>query len=582
MNDRQNPYDPYQQEQPQIIGYDAYGQPVYQQQGQQHYDQQQYDPYAQQQPQQPQQPQQSQQPQQDGQSQQGYGYDPYAGTQQQYDPYQQTQQQGYGYGDGGYTAYGYDTGTQPAVDDTAQQWNAAQAPAAPATAPPVPEPRREPEPAADAAVPGPRRADRDYRTEQFSFIEEPDEDSEDVIDWLKFTESRSERREEARRRGHNRMVALIVVVALVVVGGAGYLWFAGKIPGLSGKDEQSATATGPQKRDVIVVHLHNTKKGGTSTALLVDNVTTKQGTTVLLPNSLAVAADDGSTTTLGKSVDDDGSTGTREAIDTLLGTSISGTWRLDTPYLENLVELVGNIEVDTDTEVPDTKKGAAPLVNKGEAQTLSGQMAVAYATYQGPGESEAEQLTRFGQVMRGVLRKMSEDPEAATVTVQTLAQILDPSLPEQDLGASLARLAGHAKVGDYKTELLPVQADGTLTDEATESVVKDVLGGAVKAPDPDAAVRVGVRNGTGDTDGTNAARIQLVNGGYAFVDSGKADVVATSQILYGTAEDKAKAVEIAKTLGLPTSAVKQGKPAANADVSVVLGQNYEIPKQPAS
>ncbi|MEU0303708.1 LCP family protein [Streptomyces sp. NPDC006175] len=572
MTDRHDPYDPYQQ--PQIIGYDEYGQPVYQQQGQQ-----QYDPYAQQ----------PQQPQHDGQPQQGYGYDPYAGTQQQYDPYatQQAQQaqptqQGYGYDGGGYGGYGYDTGRQPAVDDSTQQWNAPQATAAPTAAPaapappPFPEQRSEPEPPADPALPGQRRADRDDRAEQFSFIEEPDEDSEDVIDWLKFTESRSERREEARRRGHNRMVALIVVVALVVVGGAGYLWFAGKIPGVSGKDEQNAAATGPQKRDVIVVHLHNTKKGGTSTALLVDNVTTERGTTVLLPNSLAVAADDGSTTTLGKSVDDDGSTGTREAIDTLLGTSISGTWRLDTPYLENLVELVGNIEVDTDTAVPDSKKGAAPLVNKGEAQTLSGPMAVAYATYQGEGEPEAKQLTRFGQVMRSVLRKLSEDPKAATVTIETLAQILDPSLPEQDLGASLAKLAGHAKVGDYETELLPVRSDGTLTDAATESVVKDILGGKVKAPEQGAAVRVGIRNATGDTKGTETARVQLVNGGYTFVDSGKADTAASSEVVYGAAGDKAKAVEVAKTLGLPESAVKKGKPAANADVSVALGQDYKI------
>lgn len=578
MNDRQNPYDPYHQQQPQIIGYDEYGQPVYQQQGQQ--GQQPYDPYAQQ-AQQPSRP--DGQTQQDYGTGQGYGYDPYAGTQQQYDPYaapQQPrqphpQQQGYDY-DTGYGNYGYDTGRQPAVDDSTQQWNAPQPPSAPSVAPPEPGPRRVPEPAPEPVVPEQRRGDRDYRTEQFSFIEEPDEDSEDVIDWLKFTESRSERREEARRRGRKRMVALVVVMVLVAVGGAGYLWYAGKIPGLSDQGEQNTTATGPQQRDVIVVHLHNTKKGGTSTALLVDNVTTKQGTTVLLPNSLAVASDDGSTTTLGKSVDDDGSTGTREAVDTLLGTRISGTWRLDTPYLENLVELVGNIEVDTDTDVPDAKKGASPLVRKGEGQTLSGQMAVAYATYRGPGEPEAKQLLRFGQVMRSVLRKMSEDPKAATVTVETLAQILDPSLPEQDLGASLAKLAGHAKVGDYKTALLPVQDDGTLTEKATESVVKDILGGTVKAPEQGAALRVGVKNATGDTDGTGFARVQLVNGGYAFVDSGKADTEASSQVVYKAAEDKAKAVEVAKTLGLPTSSVKQGKPAPNADVSVVLGQNYKI------
>jgi anionic cell wall polymer biosynthesis LytR-Cps2A-Psr (LCP) family protein len=585
VNDRQNPYDPYYQ-QSQIIGYDEYGQPVYQQPGQQA-----YDPYG------PQQHQQAQQPHQQGgqQADPGYGYDPYAQPQtpqhfqqQPYDPYasQQPQQSGYD----GYGGYGYDTGRQPAAVDTTQQWNVPQQataqPAPPTQAPPVsPAPEqapREPESESrfeaepEAVVPGQRRADRDYRTEQFSFIEEPDEDSEDVIDWLKFTESRSERREEARRRGRNRMVALIVVVALVVVGGVGYLWSAGKIPGLSGSEKDNTASTGPQQRDVIVLHLHNTKKGGTSTALLVDNTTTKQGTTVLLPNSLMVANDEGATTTLGKSVEDDGATGTRESIDTLLGTDISGTWRLDTPYLETLVDLVGNIEIDTDTDVPDTKKGASPLVKKGEAQTLSGRRAVAYATYQGPGEAEAKQLMRFGEVMRSVLRKISDDPKAATVTVQTLAQILDPSLPEKDLGASLAKLAQHAKVGDYKTALLAVQPDGTLTDAATESVVKDVLGGTVKAPDAAAVVRVDVKNATGDEEGAASARIKLINGGYVFVGSGTAGTLPSSEVVHRTAQDKEKAVQIAKTLGLPADAVRQGKPAANVDVSVVLGQDYKI------
>ncbi|MFH9264050.1 LCP family protein [Streptomyces sp. NPDC017546] len=589
MNDRQNPYDPYYQE-PRIVGYDAYGQPVYQQQGQQQYDQQGqgYDPYAAQ-------PGQGQHQTQDT----SYGYDAYGTPQQQprgYDPYagqhpgqapaqprtQQGQGADQGYGYDSYTDYGYATGQQPAAVDTDQHWNVPQQGVAPAPeqAPQAPaqQPQQSPDAAeAEPALPGQRKPAPDYRTEQFSFIEEPDEDSEDVIDWLKFTESRSERREEARRKGRNRMVALIVVAVLVVVGGAGYLWSADMIPGLSGSDEKKTVAAGAQQRDMMVVHLHDTKKGDTSTALLVDNATTKQGTTVLLPNSLAVASDDGTTTTLGKSVEDDGRTGTRESIDTLLGTRITGTWRLDTPYLENLVELVGNIEVDTDTDVPGAKKGESPLVNKGEGQTLSGSMAVAYATYRAPGEPEAKQLTRFGEVMRATLRKISEDPKAATVTIETLLQVLDPSLPEKDLGASLAKLASRAKVGDYKTVLLPVQEDGTLTEADTRDVVKDVLGGTVKAPEAGAPLRVAVRNATGNQKAAEAARVQLVNGGYAFVDSGKAEAESSSVVLYRSAEDKEKAAEVAKTLGLSAGDVKKGEPAANADVSAVLGQDYEVP-----
>ncbi|MFF3750283.1 LCP family protein [Streptomyces sp. NPDC002018] len=620
MNDQQQPYDPYDPyyTQPQLVGYDEYGQPVYQQP--QHHHQQQ----------------QQQQQQQQSQDQQGYGYDPYAQgppqsqqpqqppPQGHYDPY--AQQQGYGYDGYGYDSYdtgqqqGYETGRQPpvAVDttqaDATQQWSIPQqqtpqqhdaqqhAPEQQHVSqqhqqqqqqqqPPqqqhehesrqqssVPGVVEEPAPE-QPAVPGQRRADSqdpDHRTEQFSFIEEPDEDSEDVIDWLAFTESRSERREEARRRGRNRVVALVVVLALAIAGGVGYLWYAGKLPGLSAAQEKQGTATGPQKRDVIVVHLHNTKQKGTSTALLVNNATTGRGTTVLLPNSLAVPNDDGTSTTLGKSVDEDGSEGTREAIGTLLGTKITGTWRLDTPYLDNLVELVGTIDLTTDTEVPAAKKGETPVVRKGENQTLSGRMAVAYATYRAPGEPEAKQLQRFGQVLQGVLRKMSDDPQAATITVETLGQILDPSLPEKDLGASLANLAEHAKVGDYRTAVLPVEADGALSEETADTLVKDVLGGSVSAPEQGAAVRVGVKNASGNQDAAESARISLVNGGYGFVDAGTGLAQTSSQVSYGDDANKPQAVEVAKTLGLPTSAVKKGTPAANADVSVVLGGDYKV------
>ncbi|MFE7767481.1 LytR C-terminal domain-containing protein [Streptomyces sp. NPDC057438] len=578
-----------------LVGYDEYGQPVYRQVSAQPVPQQQaYDPYG------------TQTPQGYGQ---GYGYDPYATGQVQQHP---AQGYGTGYDPGHQAPAAYDpydpygqTAVSPQTPVAGQTAYIPQQSAPPGTAEESgqraddafagrnpsgvdPDGRGRDHTGRDSAGPdaagpdsaGPDAAGQDYRTEQFAFVEEPDGDSEDVIDWLNFTENRTERREEAKRRARSRLVALVVVLALVAVGGVGCLWWAGMLPG-SSPDERTGTTTSAaaQKRDVVVVHLHDTKGGGTSTALLVNNTTTERGATVLIPNALALTGDDGSTTTLAKSVDDDGSSGTRDALDTVLGTDIEGTWRLDTPYLNNLVGLVGNIDIDTNANVPDPeakKKGAAPLVTKGKAQTLSGKMAVAYATYRASGESQDAQLKRFGQVMTGVLRKLSSDAQAATVTVQTLAQILDPSLSDKDLGTFLAKLADHAKGGDYKTELLPVQQDGTLSAEDSDSVVKDLLGGAAKSPDAGDAVRVGIRNATGEKDATEQARVVVLNGGYTFLDAGTTTTPeAASRVTYSDAARKQDAVEVAKTLGLPTSAVKKGETTSNADVSVVLGQNYE-------
>ncbi|MEU0406619.1 LCP family protein [Streptomyces griseorubiginosus] len=588
MNDRYDAgYGGDHENQYELVGYDEYGRPVYQQVPPQQapQPQQQYDPYA----------------------QQGYGYDPYATGGRQapydtgnqnpvppYDPYGagDTGQQApvppydpYGgrgtAGQGGGPATAYDPYGQAAASGqqqrvTGQQRVTEQTAYIPQQGGPAEEAQATAQTGVDSAD-----DERQYHTAQFAFVEEPDGDSEDVIDWLNFTENRTERREEAKRRARSRLVALVVVLALVAVGGVGYLWYVGKLPGLSDSESKKGTtiASSAQNRDVIVVHLHNTAKGGTSTALLVDNTTTDQGTTVLIPNSLSLTADDGTTTTLAKSVDDDGSSGTVDALDTVLGTDIEGTWRLDTPYLQNLVDLVGNIDVDTNTAVPDPaakKKGQAPLVSKGKDQTLSGKMAVAYATYRAPGEAQNAQLERFGQVMQGVLRKLSSDPTAATTTVQTLAQILDPSLTDKDLGTFLAKLADLAKGGDYKTALLPVQPDGTLSAAASASVVNDVLGGKAKSPDKDAAVSVSVQNATGTKDNTEKARVVLLNGGFTFLDGGTpSGTQAASKVVYADAGDKANATEVAKTLGLPASAVTKGKVTSSANVSVILGQDYK-------
>ncbi|MFI1968122.1 hypothetical protein BLA24_21000 [Streptomyces cinnamoneus] len=528
MNDRQDPYahDPYAR--PQVYGYDAYGQPVYR----------------------PDAP--------------DLAYDAYGRPLQQAQPQQQTQPYEQ------YDAYGQSPQPQ---QQTQQEWIPRQA------GPPVHEepPRQaapheqipEPRAASDQAAQDP--APEAYRTEQFSFIEEPDEDSEDVIDWLKFTESRTERRDERKRKGRNRVIALAVVLVLAVGGGVGWFLLSG---GDAGKG--AAKAGAGQKRDVIVVHLRETRGGGSSTALLVDNETTKKGTTVLLPNTLAVAKDGGAATTLGKSVQEAGTGDTRDALNTLLGADIKGSWRLDTPYLENLVELVGGISVDTDVTVPGAKAGDRPLVTQGKGQTLGGQAAVAYATHRAPGEAPDKQLTRFGQVMQGVLRKLSTDPATATTTVESLAQIPDPSLSVPQLGASLAHLAAKAKQGSYDTSVLPVRADGTLGEQAADTMVKDVLGGTVKNTDKNAPPRVSVKNATGGAAAAGAAQVTLVNGGYTYVDAGSASSAeAASAVVYADDARAAEAKEVAKTLGLPERAVKKGQAAGNADVTVVLGKDYK-------
>ncbi len=557
--------------------YDQYGQPLQQQGGagqQGQYDQQhgQYgQSIPQQQPYQPEQPyqqaQQSYDPYGAGAQQGAYGYDPYG--QQSY-PQQQYQQS-----DQSLQGQAQQQHHQPQQQVQQQEWIPQQAAA------PHDEERAETATGRQERAGGTDKAaaadgGEEYRTEQFSFIEEPDEDSEDVIDWLKFSESRTERRDERKRQGRNRVVVLVVVLVLVVAGGVGYLWFAGMLPGTGGGSKGAAASGGAQKRDVIVVHLRETKGGGSSTALLVDNETTNRGTTVLLPNTLAVTTDGGNATTLGKSVQDGGTGGTRDALNTLFGADIKGSWRLDTPYLENLVELVGGITLDADVTIPGAKKDDSPRVKQGKDQGLNGQAAVAYATYRGPGEAQAKQLARFGQVMQAVLKKISTDTGSAVNTVESLAQIPDPSLSEKQLGASLAHLAERAKKGSYDTRLLPVQGNGALSEKDTESVVKDVLGGTVKKTVGDAPPRVSVKNATGKKASGGSAQIALVNGGYTFVDGGTQSTgQAASKVTYSDEKRADQAKEVAKTLGLPAGSVAKGDDAPNADVTVVLGSDYK-------
>ncbi|MEV6978032.1 LytR C-terminal domain-containing protein [Kitasatospora sp. NPDC093806] len=604
---QQDGYQPYEQQ-------GGYEQPVYDQQGQQgqpgQYDQyDQYDQYGRQQGGYGYQEQYQQGYQPYEQQQGGYEQPVYdqQGRPGQYDQYGQ-QQGGYGYQEqyqqGGYQPYEQQQGG----------YEQAQQPYATAAMPVVvePEPAPVPEPAAPAptpvpaavpprprvsrpaaAEPAPARPeppseqvggsragkgraakvpDDSYPTGEFTFVDEEAEETEDVIDWLKFAESRSEVRAERRRKLRNRLIAAGVVLALAGAGVGGYLWF-------TGDKENAAAAAGP--RQVNVVHLRDLQ-GKVSSALLVNDAAGKKGTVLLLPDTLRLPGPgDPPVTTVGQAMDAVGASGARDGLATVLGAPVAGTWRLDTPYLELLVSQLGGVRVDTNAETREAGKPDGKVLSAaGKNTLLSGKAAVAYATLQNAGENRDAQLARFGQVMDAVVRTMPVEFKDAKDDVHRMNAVLDPSLPEDALAGVLAQLSQLAKGGQFGTATLTVKPDGTLDEATAGKQVKEVLGGTVKAAtNADAPARVSLQDASGNDLAAAAAQVQVVNAGLTFVPGGaKTAPQAASEIRYTDDARQAAAKSLATSLNLPETAVKKVGDAQNADLVVVLGKDYVPPK----
>lgn len=547
------------------------------------------------------------QPQSYGYEQQAYGYGQYPDYPSQpqepvyqpaygYDAYGRPieQQQGYadpGYQDAGYQdpayqdpaypsapypdpAYGYQQQPQcpgyPSYPSEYEQQSAQQQPQQAQTAydtgqytipqqqpaPPVESVRPSSRPAAPAgpAVP---------TSEEFAFVDDAEE-SDDVIDWMKFSETRGERRDERRKQLRTRLIALGVVLILIAVGGAGYLWLRG------GSSAGSVAAS--TKRTVIAVHLHDLNKN-IYTALLVSNPASGQGSTLLLPGTLAVPTDSGgASVTLASSVNAQGNAATRDGLHALLGADVSATWSLYTPFLQNLVDLLGGVSIDSNTTITQNGK---TLVKPGKA-IVNGAAAIAYADYQAKGESAGAQLSRYGQVLAALVQAMPQDATSAASDITKMGAVADPSLPDATLGALMAALSKDAQAGKYSTVTLPVNANGTPASSAGD-MVKQLLGGTVTTSSGATAARVAITDATGTGNKINLAEAAVVNGGYTLVpDSSKApSTQSTSSITYSDDTRAADAKQLAQDLGLPTTVVTKVTSSQSADLVVVLGKDYE-------
>ena len=548
--------------------YDEWGRPIapgYQEPHQQQYD------YGQQQYNQP------------------YGYDAYGQPLQPVQQQQQYAEPGYDYQQPGYGQQAYQ---DPAYPDPAAPYAIPEQQSAPVygsapvyraapvyesaplyepAPPPAPAPPQPPAPA-PAAKPGPGEAG--YTENEFTFVDDAEE-SADVIDWMKFSETRGERRDERRKRLRSRALSLLVVLVLIAGGTVGYLWAKGSLFGSSAGPVAAST-----KRTVIALHLHDLNKN-IYTALLVSDPATSTGTTVLIPGALGVPSEGGgSPVRLGAvsgaqgSADAQGNAATRDGLNTLLGADITATWGLYTPFLQKLWDSLDGAGIPVDANATVTVAGKT-LVSPGKAP-LHGDAAIAYATYQAKGEDPSAQLNRFGQVMAALIQAMPQDPSTAASDITAMGAVPDPSLPDSTLGAVLAALSTDAKAGKYATKSLAVKGDGTLGAGAAD-LVKTLLGGKVDDGATRTVARVAVQDATGTSDRANLADADMQNGGFTLVPGTPkaASTQSVSTVSYTDDARAADAKQVAQDLGLPASAVRKVTTDQSVDVMVVLGKDFK-------
>ena len=203
-----------------------------------------------------------------------------------------------------------------------------------------------------------------------------------------------------------------------------------------------AAARRPQKRDVIVVHLHDTKQGGTSTALLVDNDDHQAG-------HHRPAAQRPRPSPTRTAPPPRSASRSRTTAPTAPGTPSTPCSAPEDPgHLAAGHPLPGEPRragrrhhLDTDTDRPGAEEGRGPAGQAGQGPDAERPDGRRLRHLPGPGRGRRPSSSqRFGQVMHGVLKKVSSDPAAPPMTVETLAPdprpVADRAGPRRLAGAS--------------------------------------------------------------------------------------------------------------------------------------------------
>jgi anionic cell wall polymer biosynthesis LytR-Cps2A-Psr (LCP) family protein len=388
---------------------------------------------------------------------------------------------------------------------------------------------------------------------------------------------------DERRKGL-RKYSVVGAVLLAVAGlVAGILVTSGG----GAKKKVVAPAVGTRTQHTVLLSLAPSDGQALDSALLAhDSAGGGQGVVVLVPANIVTDVAGRGSMLLGAAAAF-GPQVTAATLSDLISVTVDGSWVLTPDALAALVDHLGGITASIPTDI---MSNGQVVVAKGDSQLLNGAQAVAVAKYTSPDEPSLGRLSRFQNVLTGVLDKLGTDPHAISTILAGLATGSTMGTSAPMVGQVLAGLETDRKAENVAYTTLPTtvldtgdQTERLSTDGAqVTAVVKQYFSGSIPPDRTAGRNRVIVFNGTGALGLGQSARERLTRHGLVFVRSanqpgfGYKDKPSVVLVPDATPESLAAGHRVAAALGLPAGDVETATvDTTSADVLTILGNDYK-------
>lgn len=353
---------------------------------------------------------------------------------------------------------------------------------------------------------------------------------------------RSRRRSAGERRIAAPVVAVLVTLALAT---AWWRPWAG-----SGVRDTGASALGADR--VALTLVVSDASGALATAILEqDRRGQGHGALVGVPAELALPVEGFGRLTAHQALAQAGPTLSRNALSSLVGVSLAGSWVIGATDFVTLIDRLGGLRV-------------------GGAST-DGRTALARAGADPDGARE---------VFEALVRTFPAEYGATRTLLVDLGILDSPDLPVRRLAAVLAALAHDATGGHLRTGTLPLDASGHALAPAALPLIRDVLGGTPGRSRAEATPRVLVSIAPGADVTESDVAADVLGAGYDYLVGPAAPVGALSAVVVraGVPDARRVGADVAELLNLPASVVRVGDDVPfPADVAVVLAGRSPSP-----